>query len=160
MVAVALFNCDGDVRALSAFAADPGHGNRNPGAVLINRIQDWIVDNHTEESMVLVEAANPDFQVLIEFVAIESFIPDIDIGDLQRNRDRTRVTHRTDQLSRGEGVVALELDFADLHLGSFIDVEDQLYRVGGGNLFVSGLYHGELAPVLGEQFLEEPPARA
>ena len=31
VVAVALFNFDGDVRALSVLAADPGHGNRNPG---------------------------------------------------------------------------------------------------------------------------------
>ena len=38
--------------------------------------------------------------------------------------------------------------------GAFVDIENQLYGVGGSDFFVSGLHHGELAAMLGEQLLK------
>src|SRR5580704_11661286 len=113
------------------------------------------MDDDTKIAVVLIKPANPDFQIFIEFVAIEGLAPYIDVGDFERNGNRARVMHRANEFSRREGFVAFELDLADFYFRAFVDVENELYGVGGGDFFVGGFYDGELAAVLGEQLLQD-----
>ncbi len=56
-------------------------------------------------------------------------------------------------LRDGERGVSRDHNFADLHLGSFVDVERKRYGVRARQSFVGGLDGGELAAVLGQQLL-------
>ncbi len=50
-------------------------------------------------------------------------------------------------------MIALEGDHSDFDFWSFIDRENELDGVGGGNLFICRLHHGELVAVLGFEIL-------
>ena len=58
-------------------------------------------------------------------------------------------------LRLAEGVVAGELDVADLDLGAFVNFEDQDDRVAGGDALVLRRDLGELTAVLAEKFFED-----
>ena len=64
------------------------------------------------------------------------------------------VAHGADNFAGGKRRVSRDDNFADLHLGAFIDVERELYGVRAGEPFKGGLDGGELAAVLGEQLFQ------
>ena len=53
-----------------------------------------------------------------------------------------------------KALIAHDRDGSHLHLRPFVDVEDQLHRVGRRDAFVGRLHRGELVPVRGQQALE------
>ncbi len=111
---------------------------RNAEAVpfRIDIFENGLADDDLEIAVVLIEAADADFQIFVEFFAVVGLRENGDFGDVQRNRVRTVVLHGANELAFAEGMIAGELNVADLDLGAFFDLEDQDDGVAGGDALV------------------------
>src|SRR5260370_11469507 len=107
-----------------------------------------------EITVVLVRATDADFLVFVQLVAIVCLRHHVYFRNVQRNLVGTIVLHRTNQFAVAEGVVAGKFDFADFDLRSFIDFEDQNYRVAGSDAFVLRTDFRKLPTVFAQQFLD------
>ena len=107
-----------------------------------------------EVAVVLIVAANANFEIFGEFLGVVGLAENRDVGDVERDGIRAIVAHGTQQLAIAERVIAGELDVADLNLGALDDFEDEDDGVAGGDAFVLRRDLGKLAAVLAEEFLE------
>src|SRR6266576_6403568 len=80
----------------------------------INILLNGFTDGDLEVTVVTIEAANADFQVLAQLFAVVGLAEHRDIPEVKRNRVRPVVTHGANQLAVAESVVSLEFDFTDL----------------------------------------------
>jgi hypothetical protein len=121
-------------------------------------LNDRVLHQHFEISVVLIDPADSDFHVLIQLGAVKR---------LGQHRDKVwrhrperygggpGIAHGAYDFAGGESGVSRDENFADLHLGAFIDVEGELYGVRAGEPFKGGLDGGELAAVLCEQLFKD-----
>src|SRR5437016_5963697 len=120
----------------------------------INVLQNGFADGDLEVTVVPIEAANADFQILAQLFAVVGLGEHRDIPEVKRNRLRPVMAHGTNQLAAAESVFSLEFDFANLDLRAFLDFEDENDSVAGSNAFVLRSNFRELPAVLGQQFLQ------
>ena len=90
----ALFDLDGDVGTLAVRAPNSRQRQWQSRAILLDCVQDGFVNDDPEVSVILIESADSDFFVFVEFVLIEGLAPNVDIGEVQGNRNRPRMPHR------------------------------------------------------------------
>ena len=95
-----------------------------------------------------------DLEIFVEFFAIVGLGENRDFGDVERDGVRTIVAHGSNELAIAEGVIAGEPDVANLHLGTFFDLEDEDHGVAGGDALVLGSDLRELAAMLAEEILQ------
>ena len=140
--------------ALPTCALRPG--NRNALVRNIDVVQNRTIGGYhdAEVTVVLIESAYADFQVLVEFFAVVGLAQNGNVPVIERNAVGTIVLHGADQLAVAERMVADEFDGADFNFGTFINLEDEDYGVARGDAFVLRGDFGELAAVLAEQFLQ------
>src|ERR1700685_3006996 len=112
------------------------------------------MNDDAEVAVILIEPADTDLFVFVEFVLVERLTPNVDIGEVQGNRDRPRMAHRANNPASRKSFVALDADLSDLDLWSFINVEDELHGVRCRDSLESRPHYGELAPMLGKQLLD------
>src|SRR6202044_2717494 len=105
-------------------------------------------DDDAEIAIVLVQAANADFEVFVKFFAIVGLGQNRDVPEIERNSVGTIVFHGADEFAVAESVVADKLDPADFNFGAFVNFEDEDDGVAGGDAFVLRSDFGELAAVL------------
>src|SRR5438132_10455933 len=117
----------------------------------IDVFENGFADGNLEVTVVAIEAANTDFQILAQFFPVVSLREHGDIHEVERNRVRAVVAHGADQLAVAESVISGELDFADLDLGTFLDLENENDGVAGSDALVLRSDFGKLAAVLAEQ---------
>ena len=122
----------------------------------IDIFQNRLFDQHLEISVVLIQAADADFEIFVQLVAIVGLGQHRDFREVQRNCVRTIMTHGADNLAVAEGMIAGELDMADLDLGAFFNFENENDGVAGSDSLVLRSDFGELPAVLAEQFLAGP----
>src|SRR6266853_2955630 len=120
----------------------------------INVFENGFANGNLEVTIVSIETANADFQILAQLFTVVSLCEHGNIPEVERNRVRPVVTHSANQLAVAESVVSTELDFADLNLGAFLDLENENDGVAGGDAFVLRGDFRELAAVLAQQFLQ------
>ncbi len=122
---------------------------RVPGVVNLGL---GILHQHFEVAAVLEFGAHP-FGVLFELGGVVGLGEHIFEEDRMRNADRLQVLHGRPQSAAIDVLVALEFDLADFDLRTFLDHKGHATAAGGmGRYF--GADGGELAAVLGQQFLE------
>ena len=153
MVALALFDGDGDIDGL-AVAAPGDQGNAKAITLGVDIFKKGFADGHLEIAVVAIEAANANFQILAQFFTVVGLREHRDIPEVQRNRIRPVVAHGADQLAVAEGVVSCELNFPDLDLRAFLDLKNQNDGVAGSDALVLWGDFRELAAVLAQQFLQ------
>src|SRR6185369_14166435 len=148
VVALALFNRNGDIDGFAVRAA----GKRNPQLVAlgVEIFQNRFADADLEVSIVLIEAADTDFDVLVELLAVVSLGQNGEIRKPQRDRVRAIVAHRADNLAAAERVIAGEANVTHLDLGAFLNFENENDGVAGGDALVLRSNFGELPAVLAE----------
>ena len=148
------FDLDRDIRRLPVLRADAGHRYRNPGAIQRDGLQSRLFHVDPEIPVILVEAANPDFQVLVQLRPVERLGHNRDFGYVEGNRDRPVVLHRANDFPRRERLVAHDRDRPYFHFRPFVDVEDEFDGVRRGDALVGGFDGRELPPVLRQQFFD------
>ena len=153
-IAVAFFNCDGDVGGLAVLSSHQGPWPWDAGFIDVHGGDHRVRDFHFIVTIGLIEIADADFQVFVERGTIEGLAHHRDIPEVERDAVGPVMFHRAQQTRARKRVVAREGNQTDLDLGSFVDVEGQLDGVRGGDAFVSRFDHGELMPVRREQFLD------
>ena len=112
-------------------------------------------DDDLEVAVVLIEAADTDFEIFGELFGIVRLAQDGDVPEIKRNRVRAIVAHRADELAIAESVIAGEADVADFDFRAFLNLEDEDNGVAGGDALVLRRDGGELAAVLAKEFLED-----
>ena len=123
--------------------------------IRIDVLDDRIFHQHLEVAIVLIQAANSDFNVFDQFVVIVGLRHHVYFREVQRNLIGPVVLHRPDQFPAAERVVPCELNFADFDLRAFIYLEDQDHCVARGDAFVFRRHGRKLPPVLAQQFLQD-----
>ena len=155
LVALAFFDGDGDVDGFAVGAA----GERDAEFVALRVVifEDRAVgrDDDLEVAVVLIVAANADFEIFGELFGVVGLAENRDVPEVERNRVRAIVAHGADELAIAEGVVAGELDVADFNFRAFLNLEDEDDGVAGSDALVLRRDGGELAAVLAEQFLQD-----
>src|SRR5579885_620146 len=149
----ALFNGNGDVHGFAVRA--PHHRHFHAESAGVHVFDDGVLDRHAEIAVVLIEAADAHFQVLIELVAVVRFGHNRNVEEVQRNGVGAVVAHGANQLPVAECMVSREFDFADLDLGAFLDFEDQDHRVAGRDPFILRGDFCKLPPVFSQQFFQD-----
>src|SRR5579862_4103730 len=103
-VAFALFDGDGDVDGFAGRA--PGNDRNAPApAGGVHIFENGIVDDDAEVAVVLIQAANTDFDVFDQFVVVVGLGHHVDFGDVQRNRVRSVVAHGANDLAIAERLI-------------------------------------------------------
>src|SRR5438445_94441 len=123
-------------------------------AVYIDGDQDGILDNNVKRYGALIKIADTGFQVFMQLVAVEGLMHHGHIEEPHGNGDGAGIVHGSYDLAIGEGVIALEGNGSDLHLGALVNRENELDGVGGGKRLVGRLYHRELVAVLRLEVLD------
>src|ERR1700676_2524330 len=123
-----------------------------PGGV--HTLEDGLLDENFEIAIVLVKAADANFQIFIQLLAIVSLGEDGDIPEVQGNGVRAVVAHGANKLAVTERVVAGELDLADFYLGPFIDLKNEDDRVARSDTLELRRNLSKLPPVLAKQILQ------
>src|SRR5260370_56544 len=134
--ALALFDGDGDVDGLAVAMAENRDGHPRAPTLGINVFKNGFADGDLEIAVVAIEAAHADFQILAQLLGVVSFREHRDIPEVERNRVGPVMAHGADQFAVAESVVAGELDFADLDLGAFLDLENENDGVAGSDALV------------------------
>ena len=86
--------------------------------------------------MILIEAADADFQVLVQLVAVVGFRQHVDIQEVHGNRKRPIMPHGANQLAVAEGMIAGEVDLPDFYLRSLFHLEGEDHGVAGRDALV------------------------
>src|SRR5205807_4697322 len=120
----------------------------------VNVLQNGFADGNLEVTVVTIEAANADFQVLAQLFAVVGLGEHRNVPEIKRDRVGTIVAHGANQLAVAESVVSLEFDFADLDFRAFLDLENENDGVAGSDALVLRSDFRELPAVLGQQFLQ------
>src|SRR6266436_5760324 len=147
--ALALFDGDGDVDGL-AVAASEDQRNAQAIALGVNIIENGFANGHLEIPIVAIQAANTDFQILAQFLAVVSLGKHRDVPEVERNGVGPVVAHGADQLAVAESVVPLEFYLADLDLRAFLNLENENDGVAGSNALVLRGDFRELTAVLAQ----------
>ncbi len=147
--ALALFDGDGDVDGL-AVAASEDQRNAQAIALGVNIIENGFANGHLEIPIVAIQAANTDFQILAQFLAVVSLGEHRDVPEVERNGVGPVVAHGADQLAVAESVVPLEFYLADLDLRAFLNLENENDGVAGSNALVLRGDFRELTAVLAQ----------
>ena len=153
LVAFAFFDGDGDVDGFAVGAA--GEGNAEAVALGVEIFEDGLADDYLEVAVVLIQAANADFEVFVELLGVVGLGEDGDVGEPEGDGIRAVVTHRANDFAAAERVIAGEADVADFYLRSFFDLEDENDGVAGGDAFVLWRDFGVLVAVLAEEIFED-----
>ena len=149
-ILLAFFDRNHDVGGLAVPVSNEWAARR----IHIHRLQFLHVHHDFEIAVVLIQAPDADFQVLIELRPVERLAHHRNVSDTERNPVRPVVPHRADDFPARKRLVPYHGDASDFHLRAFINIEDQFDGVGGGDALVRGLYRGELAAVRGQQAFE------
>src|SRR5436309_6308756 len=120
----------------------------------VNVLQNGFADGNLEVTVVTIEAANADFQVLAQLFAVVGLGEHRNVPEIKRDRVGTIVAHGANQLAVTESMVSLEFDFADLDFRAFLDLENENDGVAGSDALVLRSDFRELPAVLGQQFLQ------
>ncbi len=152
LVALTFLDGDGDIDGFAVAA--PGDGNAHAEALGVDILEDGSVHDDFEIAIVLIEAADADFEIFVQFFAVVRFRKDRNVPEIERNGVRAVVAHGANELAIAEGVIAGELDAPDLHLGPFLDFKDQDDGVAGGDALVLRRNFCELPAMFAEQLLE------
>ena len=152
-VAFAFLDGNRDVSGLAVLGAH--HGNRNrprqAGAVDVLRFHDRIFHQHFEISVVLIETADADFQIFVQFWTVEGLRHNVNRSQkTERNRDGTRIAHGANDAAARKRRVARDRNLADFYFGAFVDIEGELHGIRAGDAFVGRLHDGELPAMLGQ----------
>jgi hypothetical protein len=149
-IARALLDGHGDIDGLSHAGLKPGNME-----AFVSGVVDFglgIVDQHLEVAAVL-ELGTDALGIFFELGGVVGFGEKIFEEDGVRDADGLEVLHGRTQSAVIDMLVAAEADVANLDLGPLFDDEGDADGSGrDGTDF--GADGGELAPVLGEQFLE------
>ncbi len=138
--------------ALPWAAASEGHSEAV--AFRVDVLEDRLADDDLEVAVVLIETADADFQIFVELFTVVGLVR-TGISVMYRGIAYGRsCLHGADQFAIAEGVIAGELNVADLDLGAFFDFEHQDDGVTGGDAFVLGRDFRELAAMLTQQILQ------
>ncbi len=92
VIAFTLLDGNRDVGGLAVLGAYDGNRNRSRQAAAVDvvRFHDRIFHQHFEISVVLVNAANADFQIFVQLGAVEGLRHDVNPSQgTERNRDGT-----------------------------------------------------------------------
>ncbi len=135
VVPLALLNGNGDVGGPALVDSHQGNAFRKIPFFQRHVLNNRVFHQHLEIPVVLIDPADPDFHVLVQFGPVEGLGKDrnkVRRHRPERNGDGPRVAHGADNLAGGERRIPGDENFADFHLGAFINIEGQLYSVRAG----------------------------
>ncbi len=148
---MAFFDGKRDIGAFAGLGVGEKRWLRLPPGVS-TQLHGLIENLDREIPFLLVSIADALF-VFFQLAGVIGFIEEIFKPDGIRDTDGLQVLHRANDLLRAEDFVAQDIDFADLDLGAFIDIEDHFQRTGR-NAAHDRVHYGELAAALCQQFFE------
>ncbi len=154
-VAIAFFDRNGDVDGLAVRFAE---NQRNAEAIVasIEVLDDWPVGRYerAEITVILIEAADADFEVFVQLVAVIRLGHHGNECEVERDAVGPIVAHGTSQFAIAEGMIAGEFDLADFDLGAFLNFENQDDGVARCNAFILRGDFCKLVAVFPEQFAQ------
>src|SRR6266436_1138701 len=153
LVAIALFDGNGDIDGFAVSASSYRDAHAEAGRIDI--LENRILHDNFEVAIVLVQAADANFEIFVEFFAVVRFGEEGNVPEVEGNGVGAIVSHGADELAIAERVIAGEFNLADLYLGTFVDFENEDDRVAGGDALVLRRDFGKLAAVLAQQFLQD-----
>ena len=146
---LALLDGNHDVGLLPVPVAD----DRHP-AVDIHCLHFLRVHHNLEKAVILVQAPDAHFEILIQLRLIERLAHHRNVSDAERNAVRPVILHRADDFPGRECLVSHHRDRPDFHLRAFVNIEDQLHGVRCGDALIGGFYGRELVAVRRQQALD------